>query len=176
MSGFPKLEPRHPGNSFEVDTPALLPCGCDGSGEIRYTEREPVDTARHLDHGLVAGPMVTTGSYLCRCRYELPERDGEASWWTSKTVYSADWQAAVFEPTASISVSGEVPVSEDNYILRRTSENFYWPSSVSVEFSDPDMGWLFPEEARELARLLIEAADAAEKYDTVPDPLAGEEQ
>lgn len=166
---FPALAPSDPRNSFEVETPALLPCGCDGSGRIRYIEREPEGTAKPLGDGLVAGPAVTHGTYLCKCRYELAEREGEASWWTSKTVYSADWQGAVFEPSAEVSVRGEVPISEDNYVLRRTGKNFYWPCSVSVELSDPSMGWLFPEEARELARLLIEAADAAEAYDTVPD-------
>lgn len=162
------FEPHNPRSKVEIETPATEPCGCDGSGSIKYVEREPDDAVKQLGHGLVAGPATTYGTHLCSCRRALPPRDGEARWWSSKTVYSAEWQGVVFEPTAEISVRGEVPVSDENYVLHRTEENFYWPTSVSVTFSDPDMGWLFPDEARELARLLVEAADAADAWDKVP--------
>ncbi len=170
---FSDAHSLHPApQTVEIETPATDACPlgkCDGSGEIKYTAREPEDTKKDIGNGYYIGASTTMGTTLCPCRQDLPERDGSARWWSSKSVYSAEWQAVVFEPTAEISVSGEVPISEDNYVLKRTLENAYWPCSVSVEFSDPSMGWLFPDEARELARLLVEAADAADAYDDLPE-------
>jgi hypothetical protein len=160
------------GAAREITTEQIEPCGCDGTGRIQYIDREPENTRKPLGDGLYAGPSTTHGTLLCECRRALEPRDGEATWWSSKLIYEAEWDALVFEPHAEVSVMAEVPISADNYVLHRTRENAYWPCSVAVDLSDPEMHWLFPDEARELARLLIEAADAADAYDNLPEVAA----
>lgn len=151
----------------EITTEPLLPCGCDGSGAIRYIERDHPDTNVPIGHGLHIGPGATWGTNLCECRNALPPREGKARWWTSKVIHESEWAGSVFEPYAEISVRGEVPISDENYVLIRSEDNFYYPTSVSVDFSSAELHWLFPDEARDLAQKLIAAADAADAYDNV---------
>jgi hypothetical protein len=145
---------------------AAPPCPhgeCDGTGRISYVTHEPEDAQREVAPGVVIGPATTWGSYLCRCRWALEPRPGQASWWVSKSIYEAEWYAEVFDRHLSVSVTAEVPVSSDNYIVEKRG-NRYYPTFVDIG----EATWVRPEEARELAALLIAAADAAETYD-VPD-------
>lgn len=142
---------------------------CSGEGRISYVEREPEDTRRELGDGYYTGPVTTYGSRLCECREALPEREGEASWWTTESIYAGEWESEVFRFTASIDVSAEVPISEDNYRVVRRG-NRYWPTTIDLTFANEDgreakIGWLWPKEARALAARLIEAADAADAID-----------
>lgn len=157
------------GEAREITTEQSEPCGCDGTGRIQYIDREPKGTKKPLGNGIYAGPSTTYGTLLCDCRRALEARDGEATWWSSKLIYEAEWDGVCFEPHADVYVRAEVPISADNYVLHRTRENAYYPCSVSVDFTDPEMHWLFPDEARELARLLTEAADAADAYDDLSE-------
>lgn len=156
-------ESRKP-SVVEITTVATEPCGCDGTGKIHYVEREPEDTHRPLGDGLYAGPATTYGSRLCQCRAELDPRPGEASWWDTTRIYSAEWEASVFRDRAEITVNAERPISSENYIVERRG-NRYYPTFVDLDVSDPALHFLFPDEARELARLLIAAADAADAID-----------
>jgi hypothetical protein len=140
-------------------------CRCDGSGKISYKHVD--DRQYEIGEGLIAGPWTTWGSHLCECRRELPPREGQARWWTTETVYSSDWSSSVFRETAEITVQAEVPVSEDNYVVHRRG-NRYYPCSVDLNVSSKDLHFLFPEEARELARMLVEAADKCDEID-LPD-------
>lgn len=140
---------------------SLCPYGkCDGSGKISRVEREPEDTRRELGHGLYAGPATTYTSDLCRCRAELEPRDGEAHWWTSETIFEEEWTASVFARNLTVKVSGEIPVSRDNYRVHKRG-NRYYPCFVDIG----EATFVSPDEARELARLLVAAADACDAYD-----------
>lgn len=138
-------------------------CECDGSGAIRY-EIPGDGIQRPLGHGYTIEIVTGSGTRLCECRKSLAPRDGEARWWTTETVYSGQWESTVFEHQATIKVDVEIPVSEDNYVLHRRG-NRYYPTTIDLDFSIDWFHSLFPDEARELARLLNEAADAADAID-----------
>lgn len=143
---------------------------CDGNGKISYVEHEPEDTKKDLGNGLYAGPATTYGSRLCECREQLEPREGEARWWSSETVYEGQWQSSVHQHQAVVKVSAEVPISDENFKVHRRG-NRYYPTSVDVDLSLDWLHALFPEEARELAALLIAAAD---KVDEIDNPDADE--
>jgi hypothetical protein len=72
-----------------------------------------------------------------------------------------------------VSVSTEVPVDADNYLLVRNADNYYWPSMVEVAGRS-----MVSADARELAAALIQAADKADELDDAasPVPSAGGQQ
>ena len=137
---------------------------CDGSGEIKTIEREPEDTQKPIGEGYYIGPSTCYTSRLCDCRANLGPRAGEARWWSSKTIYSDEWESQVHQHAGEIVVCAEVPISEDNYIVEKRG-NRYYPTFVDVDFESDWLHALFPDEARELAAKLIAAADACDAYD-----------
>lgn len=162
-----------PEGLYFVPTRARCPLGkCDGTGAIKYVERgegPPVEVAE----GVFVGPMTTYGTNLCECRTSLEPRDGRARWWTSETVYNGEWEGSVFGIDGSLSVQAEVPISDDNYIVKRPG-NRYYPTLIDLTFTRARGGYegieyelpaIFADEARELAARLIEAADAADAID-----------
>lgn len=144
----------------EIVTKATEPCGCDGTGRIQVIERD--DREVPIGNGLILGMGTSWTTRLCECRKSLAPRDGEARWWSSKTVYSESWASSVHQHSAEITVQAEVPVSEDNYVLKRTPENAYYPVMIDVDLSHDWLHALFPDEARALAALLVSAAERAE--------------
>lgn len=168
----PSLHERKHPTTTEIETVGSDACPlglCDGSGQIKYVEREPETVRRPIGGGLELGPMVTHGTHLCRCRWEAEPRVGDARWWTSRSVYSAEWESSVHRHEGEIMVRGEVPVSDENFIVHRTGENFYYPTTIDLDFDQDWLHSLFPDEARDLAAKLVAAADAADAYDEVPD-------
>jgi hypothetical protein len=146
-------------------TVAARRCGCDGSGSIPYERHEEYAPGeKDLGDGTYIGASHTYGTHLCSCRWKLKPRDGEARWWTSRTLMQESCAFAVFDETADVTVNVEVPVSADNYLVR-TKGNRYWPTSVQLAVSSEEMNWLFPDEARKLAAMLNRAADLAEAFD-----------
>ena len=143
----------------------VCPLGkCDGAGKISYVHREHEDIQRELGGGLVAGPLTTYGSRLCACRESLEPREGEAQWWTSERVFHGHAQASIYEEGFEVQVDAEVPISEDNYKLVRRG-NRYYPTLIDFYVDFRDKTTLFPEEARALAKVLANAADAADAID-----------
>jgi hypothetical protein len=140
-------------------------CECDGSGKIVRVTDHSDDPWRDIGGGYQIGGGKSWRSELCACRKSLPPRDGEARWWTSETETIAQLQFAMFDEQAVVSLRPEVPVSEDNYVLKRTGRNRYYPTSVQLDVTDTELHWLFPDEARKLGEALIAAADRAEAID-----------
>lgn len=101
-------------------------------------------------------------TYRCVCRMMLAPREGTASWWASETVLSVDVTVPIFNEMISIEVSSEVPMSADNYrVLRRG--NRYYPTLITIE--TPPHLTLHADTARNLARALMQAAEAVDKID-----------
>ena len=139
---------------------------CDGSGKIRYTEHQEFEPGQvPFGEGTYIGSQTTYGSRLCRCRQELERRPGRASWWTSETTFSETVELCTLPGEFHLSVSTEIPISEDNYPLIRDGENFYWPSLIQIG----DAGTITADDARLLAAALIRAAESAEASDNVPE-------
>lgn len=146
----------------------LCPHGeCDGSGKISYETHAEHPAPPEGYEGEYIGSSHTYGSRLCRCRLELEPREGEARWWDSKTIFAEEWNASVFDKTLEVVVRAEVPISDDNYLVAKRG-NRYYPTFVDIG----EASFVFPDEARELARLLIAAADACDAYDK-PDTTDG---
>ena len=136
---------------------SVATCACNGTGKI-------VDS-------IPEGPWVDKGSYqtrvgggyssrLCECRKNLERRVGNARWWTSETTWGETIDVPTLPGELSVSITTEVPISDDNYPLIRDEENFYWPSLIQV--NDRSM---IADDARAIAALLIRAAEEAERID-----------
>jgi hypothetical protein len=145
---------------------AAVVCRCGGTGKLSHDSgwvdhAEPPNLPEGAEY--VSGHR-TMSSSLCQCRRDLEPREGEAAWWDSETVFDEVWVASVFQDTAEIVVKAEVPISEDNYRVVRRG-NRYYPTSIDLDVSSEELHFLFPDEARELARLLIAAADKCDEID-----------
>jgi len=81
--------------------------------------------------------------------------------WSTESVYAADVQIPIFNESLDISVSAEVPMLDTERQPRRG--NRYFPTLITVD--GPSDYSMHPETARELAKRLIEAADAADAID-----------
>ena len=138
---------------------------CGGDGKLVHRTDHSGEPWRDIGGGLQIGGGLSITSELCECRKSLPPRDGEARWWTSRTETIAQLQFVMFEEQAVVSLTPEVPVSEDNYVVHRTGENFYYPVSVELRVTSSELRWLFPDEARALAAALVKAADRADELD-----------
>jgi hypothetical protein len=143
-------------------------CRCGGTGKLSHDSGWIEYPNPGVEGEYVSGSRSLTSS-LCPCRRDLPPREGTARWWASENVFSEVWQASVYEDVAEITVQAEVPISEDNYRVVMRG-NRYYPTAVDVQFTNRDddsheLRWLFPEEARELARLLVAAADKCDEID-----------
>ena len=137
-------------------------CNCGGSGVKQITTEQFGPSGETISTGWSTTP--------CQCRRGLPPRDGEASWWSTETVFDERVVTECFSEVIEASVRAEVPYDADNYRVHRHG-NRYYPCSVDLAVSDPELRWLFPEEARAIAAMLVRAADAADAIDK-PDRVA----
>lgn len=144
-------------------------CGCDGTGKIVRRIDHSAEPWRDIGGGLQIGGGFSITSELCACRKDLEPRDGEASWWASRTETVGQLQFLMFDEQAEVSLAVEVPISDDNYVVHRRGDNVYYPVSVQLHVTSAELNWLFPDEARALAAALVKAADRAEELD---GPLA----
>jgi len=142
--------------------PMVRACRCDGTGKIAYHHE-----LRDSDGNVV---QISSGWNPCSCRTGEEPRAGEAATWSTETPYVAAWQSEVGHAYIEVSVSAEVPYSADVHRLHRHG-NRYYPTTIDLQCESREMTFLFPEEVRRLSRLLMEAADAAERIDK-PDQAA----
>lgn len=152
-----------------------MSCRCESTGKLSHDTGwvEYAPPPEGYEGEYVSGER-TLSSSLCPCRRDLPPREGEATWWSSENVYSEVCHAEVYGHVIEISVSAEIPISEDNYRLVMRG-NRYYPCFVDVELTDRDdrsfsMSAMFPAEARAFAAALIAAAD---KCDEIDEPCTG---
>lgn len=129
---------------------------CAGTGQMRTMSEE---------RGL-GWASETHSSHLCPCRQALPARDGPAAWWSSETVFSGE-ASTLLGDVYEVSVRAEVPISEDNFRVHRRG-NRYYPTLVDLNGTT-----LTPENARELALLLLSASDAADTVDKADTDACG---
>lgn len=135
---------------------------CNGEGA--YVVRE-----RHEAGDLVGTSMST---HPCPCRADEPPREGNASWWTVETAFTGTCQALA--DTATVRVRPEVPMSRDNHRVVMRG-NRYWPTLVDLDIEGCGIDASFhTAEARELAALLVKAAEIAERIDNADtEPACG---
>lgn len=133
-------------------------CVCGGKGSYIVTERTNINT------------VCGYSTHPCVCRKDLPPREGQARWWTTEEVFSG--VAKMLLDPVTVSVSAEVPMSADNYRLVRRG-NRYYGTFVDLRLDDGRGGMLVPDEARKLAQLLIQAADAADTIDNQDTDTCG---
>lgn len=146
-------------------------CKCGGKGSYGYTT--PPGPVRPLGDGLTIQQMEGYRTALCECRRNLPPRDGKAAWWTAGAAYSETYKGTCDWFSVTVSLTPELPVSADNYPLRRTRENSYYPASVSIAIDgDP----LVSSDLRELAAFLVRMADKADEIDVPTDGWAASEE
>lgn len=129
-------------------------CHCNGTGKLRY------EHAHRRDDGEVVGH--TSGSHPCPCRSSLEPRDGEARWWSLETIHHEAVPIPIGNECAEIEVEAEVPYSAENFKVHRRG-NRYYPTLVECEL--PSRVIVHAEDAREFARALMRAADAADAID-----------
>lgn len=91
--------------------------------------------------------------------------------WTTETVFSEEWEASVLRSAVAVSVVSEVPMRGEERQPRRG--NRYYPSWIDVDLEDAFLGHVFPDEARELARILVAAADRADEIDNADVDVCG---
>lgn len=132
-------------------------CRCNGTGAMSESEQ-------HADHG----QYMTS---LCACRRNLPRRDGSVSWWTCESK-TWKWCDDIFGPgkgwqTVVVTASRELPISEDNYPLHRTTANSYMRASISIE-QDGER-FLTVDQVRDYANWLLKVVDEIDEYDTPVD-------
>lgn len=133
---------------------------CNGTGRTATFEEQRIN------------PEISASAYashLCVCRQSLPPREGKADWWSLETVFSGRGESAICDPI-QVTVKAEVPISADNYRVHRRG-NRSWPTMVDVDCGEPVSLW--PEQARKLAALLIQAADAADAVDKPDTDVCG---
>lgn len=132
-------------------------CGiCHDTGATERHER----SRRTLQDGTVieSSALLTDP---CVCRRGLPPRDGKATWWSLEPVFSRTVMVGCDEVT--VSVAAEVPMDAENYRVHRRG-NRYYPTTIDVE---PET-WpsvMHPDQTRELAQALIDAAAICEAID-----------
>ncbi len=132
---------------------------CHGTGA--YAVMEPEERRTLSDGSIsISGPGFST--VACACRETLPPRDGKAAWWTLESVYAIDVTVPIFDDVFSITVKAEVPMSDENFRVHRRG-NRYYPTLINIE--SPREMTLHACSARELARALLAAAEAAERID-----------
>lgn len=139
-------------------------CKCGGKGSYGVTT--PPGPEMPFGDGLTIQQMEGYATHLCVCRLSLPPRDGKAKWWTRGKTHSETFKGTADCLSVTVSIRPELPVSEDNYPLRRTRDNAYYPASLSMEIDgDP----LLSSDLRDLAAFLVRMADKADEIDRVPD-------
>lgn len=126
---------------------------CNDTGKVVYD----IPAERISDTITMTGGY---GSELCECRKDETRIRGKAAWWTLEDVKS--FSTGMILGKATIVVEAEVPVSADNFPLVRDRDNFYWPAMARIEVPE---GTQTAFELRDLAKLLIEAADWMDKFD-----------
>lgn len=137
---------------------------CNGTGKIHY--EEPPQTRQLHDGGRVEiGGSLTRP---CQCVASLPAIHGRATWWDLECVYSASVDAVT--STFYVAARREVPRNEQGRRVHRTTENACYRTLIDLE--GPEAATLTPEDARELAAKLLEAADACERADELAEEPA----
>lgn len=134
---------------------------CNDTGAYVVTHRETMPNG---------GELAGSSTIQCLCRAAIPPRQGRAVWWSSESVLSIDVKIPIFDESVSITVDAEVPMSKDNFRLQRRG-NRYYPTLIHIE-APKDMT-LHACTARDLARALIQAAEAAEKVDDADSAPCG---
>ncbi len=133
---------------------------CGGTGRI-------ITETHHAPRpGSLIGEISSLTTALCACRTSLPPREGRASWWSLRSVYSETVDIPIGREFVEVSVDTEVPISEEDYPVV-TKGNRYYPTLVSLGIGRESLT-LHGDTARELAQRLIEAADAVDRCD-LPD-------
>jgi hypothetical protein len=135
-------------------------CECDGSGKIVDRIDHSNEPYRDIGNGLQIGGGMSITSRLCGCRKDLEPRDGEARWWSSETVWTETVEMPSGLKTLEISVVSEVPISNENYVVKRRG-NRYYPTMVEIAGA----GSFITEDVRRLAAALISCADRADAID-----------
>jgi len=145
-------------------SPSSCPLGlCDGSGKIVDRVDHSDEPWRDIGHGLQIGGGMSITSRLCDCRKNLERRHGEARWWTSETVWTEEVALSLKPDTpVTMTVTCEVPISEDNYPLIREGYNVYYPAMIEVNGTT-----LLVDDARALAAALTACADKCDELDGV---------
>lgn len=128
---------------------------CGGAGKLSYETEELAADGSVIGH--------TYGTRACACVRDLPPVAGNASWWESETVWSRVFNDGIYrDSVAEFTVSAEVP--RDNTGRRVVMRgNRYYPTWLTVDW--PDRMLLHPEQARELALVLLAGAEACESVD-----------
>lgn len=104
-----------------------------------------------------------SASDLCECRKSLPPRHGKARWWQCETVYSESMTTCDGFGQVNVTISREVPISEDNYRLHRTVENAYFSCTPTVEIESGPA--LTSGALRDIAAFLIRMAAKTDELD-----------
>lgn len=158
---------------------AKPPCPkCGGKGKISY--RTPGDLEpTPLGDGTTIQSMGGWGTRACECVRDLPATDGKATWWETETIYSDVVSFPIFSECVEIHAICEVPRGDDGRRYHRTAENAYYPALIDAVWPGGEKSTLHADTARELAAVLIAAADACDKADelavaTMPTDTATE--
>jgi hypothetical protein len=127
------------------------------------------DTGK-IVHDFVNETGGVTGFWteLCTCRRDLPRRYGRAAWWSMDDAISDTHETCAGYVTMTLWSAPELPVSEDNYPLHRTTENSYFRPGVSIQMEGEDV--LTTDDLRALANFMLAFADRVDKRDgPIPD-------
>jgi len=137
---------------------------CGDTGKLRYSIA-PTPGTIDLGDGMTMVDMGGSGTAACECVRDLPAIDGKATWWESEQIYSENVPVPIGCDSIDVAVDGEVPRDEHGRRVHRVGENAYYPTLIRLEASRPCLT-LFADDARALAKALIEAADACEAADS----------
>lgn len=136
---------------------------CGGTGVVSYKTLGDA-MPRDIGNGMTVQDMGGSGARPCECVRDLPAIDGEATWWSSESIYSEVVVVPIGNECVEIAATCEIPLNGGGRRLRRTADNAYYPPLVEVQVAQPNMT-LHSDTARELAASLIAAADACDKAD-----------
>lgn len=133
---------------------------CNFTGEIGY--RTPPGDEIETINGCLIKDMGGFSTRACKCVRDLPEVDEPATWWEMETAWERVHIAGIFGDPIELSVSAEVPRTEDGRraVMRG---NRYYPCSVDAEL--PSHLSMNADDARSLALALLAAAEAADAID-----------